>query len=85
MSKENQLIAIETNSINGEIVQTVNAHDLHEFLKVGKNFSNWIKDRIKQYEFVENQDYVIVDNLSSPTTAQRLRYQYRYGERAIDG
>ncbi|MGL9721761.1 antA/AntB antirepressor family protein [Symbiopectobacterium sp.] len=66
MSKENKLIAIETNSINGETVQTINARALHEFLKVGKDFTTWIKDRISQYEFVENQDYVIVDNLSSP-------------------
>ncbi|WP_252120398.1 antA/AntB antirepressor family protein [Symbiopectobacterium purcellii] len=62
MSKEHQLIAIETNSINGEAVQTVNARDLHEFLKVGKDFSNWIKDRIKQYGFVENIDYVVFAN-----------------------
>ncbi|WP_440863599.1 phage antirepressor KilAC domain-containing protein [Symbiopectobacterium purcellii] len=66
MSKEHELITIETNSINGETIQTVNARDLHEFLKVGKDFTTWIKDRISQYEFVENQDYVIVDNLSSP-------------------
>ncbi|CRL45102.1 AntA/AntB antirepressor [Sodalis glossinidius str. 'morsitans'] len=69
MSKENQLIAIETNSINGEAVQTANARDLHAFLKIGKDFTNWIKERIKQYGFVENVDYVIVDNLISPKSA----------------
>jgi phage anti-repressor protein len=25
---------------------------------VGKDFSNWIKDRIEQYDFLENQDFV---------------------------
>ncbi len=83
MSKLQQLIAIETNSINGATVQTVNARDLHEFLKVGKDFSNWIKDRIKQYEFVENQDYVIVDNLSSPKSASAKSRQQPIKDYAI--
>jgi len=37
----------------------VNAKELHEFLNVGKNFRAWIRDRIKDYGFVLNQDYVI--------------------------
>lgn len=53
------LIAIETNSINGELTQTVNARDLHAFLGVGRFFANWIKDRIVQYDFIENQDFII--------------------------
>ncbi|MFV9998408.1 MAG: antA/AntB antirepressor family protein [Arsenophonus endosymbiont of Dermacentor nuttalli] len=53
------LINIETKNMNGELIQTVNARDLHEFLEVGKEFANWIKDRISQYGFVENIDYTI--------------------------
>ncbi|MFS1584046.1 MAG: antA/AntB antirepressor family protein [Candidatus Arsenophonus phytopathogenicus] len=60
------LINIETKNINGALIQTVNARDLHAFLEIGKDFTTWIKDRIKQYAFVENQDYIIVENLSSP-------------------
>lgn len=40
--------------------QTVNARDLHAFLEVGKDFSTWIKKRIDDYGFVENQDYTTV-------------------------
>ncbi|MFS1564378.1 MAG: antA/AntB antirepressor family protein, partial [Candidatus Arsenophonus phytopathogenicus] len=58
------LINIETKNINDELIQTVNTLDLHAFLKIGKDFTTWIKDRIKQYGFVENQDYIIVENLS---------------------
>lgn len=83
MSKEHQLITIETNSINDEAVQTVNARDLHEFLKVGKDFTTWIKDRISQYEFVENQDYVIVDNLSSPKSGSAKSRQQPLKDYAI--
>ncbi|PAV06821.1 hypothetical protein CBG25_05470 [Arsenophonus sp. ENCA] len=60
------LINIETKNINNELIQTVNAPDLHAFLEIGKDFTTWIKDRINQYGFVENQDYIIVENLSSP-------------------
>lgn len=49
---------------NGEINQTpemlCNARDLHKFLNVGRDFSNWIKNRIKQYGFVKNQDFILV-------------------------
>jgi phage anti-repressor protein len=56
------LIHIQQQSIGGEPIQTVNARDLHTFLEVGKDFSNWIKDRIQQFEFVENQDFRILAN-----------------------
>lgn len=36
----------------------VNARELHEQLLVGKFFSNWIKDRINKYGFVEGEDYL---------------------------
>lgn len=43
----------------------VNARELHEFLDVGRDFSNWIKDRIAKYGFVEGEDY-------SPILANRV-------------
>lgn len=36
-----------------------NARDLHEFLEVGRDFSNWIRGRIEQYGFVEGEDYLV--------------------------
>lgn len=58
MSEIKTLIPVAAGEIGGEAVQTVNARDLHGFLEVGKDFSTWIKDRIDQYDFVENQDFV---------------------------
>jgi len=55
----NALITINQSTIADTTVQTVNARDLHAFLEVGKDFSTWFKDRIQQYEFLENQDFVI--------------------------
>lgn len=42
---------------NGQ--RAVSARELHEFLEVGKVFGAWINERIEQYGFIENQDYVV--------------------------
>lgn len=46
-----------------------NARDLHAFLQIGRDFSNWIKNRIEQYGFEEGNDFICVENLSSPNLA----------------
>lgn len=56
-----QLIAITTQHVAEDTVQTVDARALHVFLDVGKRFATWIKDHIEEYGFVERQDYVIFD------------------------
>lgn len=61
------LIPVFRAEIGGVEVDAVNARDLHAFLEVGKDFSNWIKDRIRKYEFVENQDFI----LDSPILANQ--------------
>lgn len=57
-----QLINIYSTTIGQEVKETVNARELHSFLEVGKDFSNWIKDRINSFGFVENQDFVVFAN-----------------------
>ena len=54
----NELISLTQSAINGELQQTVNARELHGFLESKQDFSTWIKNRIEQYDFVENQDFV---------------------------
>ena len=54
------LIPVQHESISGETVSTVDARTLHTFLEIGKDFSSWMKDRIQQYGFLENQDFAIV-------------------------
>ncbi|MGN2371854.1 antA/AntB antirepressor family protein [Clostridium cagae] len=53
---ENKLIKIITND-NGE--RLVNARELYEFLENKRQFTDWIRQRIDQYGFVENEDYSI--------------------------
>ena len=54
----NELIALNQSAINGELQQTVNARELHAFLQSKQDFSTWIKNRVEQYDFVENQDFI---------------------------
>ncbi|HED0463193.1 TPA: antA/AntB antirepressor family protein [Campylobacter coli] len=35
------------------------ARDLHFFIDAKRQFANWINERIENYDFIENQDYVI--------------------------
>ena len=58
----NELIPINAATIGGEEVNAVNARELHAFLEVGKDFSTWIKDRIKKYGFDEGVDFAKFDS-----------------------
>lgn len=63
-----QLIPVFEGTISNEPTLLVNARDLHGFLEVGKDFSNWIRARLNEYGFVENLDYI----LFSPNLAKTL-------------
>jgi phage anti-repressor protein len=58
------LIPVFTGTLQDQSVQLCNARDLHTFLQVGRDYSNWIKDRIETYGFIEGEDY-------SPNLANR--------------
>lgn len=62
----NPFPAVTEGAIGDSVVQTVNARDLHAFLGVGRDFSNWVKDRIAAYAFNEHSDFEIFEDLSSP-------------------
>jgi anti-repressor protein len=52
-----QLIKIQNQ--NGK--QAVDARELHEFMEVQTPFHKWVKRRINEYDFIENEDFVVVD------------------------
>lgn len=52
-----ELIPIKSATIGGEEINAVNARELHRFLENKDDFSHWMKDRIEQFGFVENQDF----------------------------
>ena len=53
-----QLVRVFSGLIGGVSAQVVDGRELHSFLKNGKQFADWIKHRISQYGFEENQDFV---------------------------
>ena len=55
----NELINIKViqKDFNGEKKRFVNARELYKWLGVGRDFSTWIKDRVKKYDFIEDLDY----------------------------
>lgn len=83
-----QLIPVFNGTIANETTLLVNARDLHTFLGVGKRFASWITERIEEYGFVENQDYISY----FPETGNRLWAREkrlppypRYSQRNGDG
>ncbi|EPX8618438.1 antA/AntB antirepressor family protein, partial [Escherichia coli] len=40
------------------------------FLGVKKVFAAWITNRISEYEFIENQDYILLSNLGKQTSGR---------------
>ncbi len=50
------------------LIQAVNARELHTFLQNKRQFSDWIKQRIAEYDFVENQDFVIISQICETMT-----------------
>ena len=56
--KFNELVPISNN--NNGLVETVNARDLWEYLGSKRQFTDWIKFKIKKYGFVESVDYTTI-------------------------
>ncbi len=72
-----ELLPITTQKIEQNTVRTVNARDVWEFLGVKKDFSNWIKDKIKNYDFIEGKDYARSPNLASErSTGSEHKIEY---------
>ena len=48
---------------NEQGIETVNARELHEFLEVKSKFADWFKNRVSEFGFVENSDFVSVSKI----------------------
>ncbi len=64
-----EIVKLKLAKIDGYDTQTCNARELHTFLGVGRDFSNWIKGRIAEYGFTEGEDYLVAQTLSTPNPA----------------
>lgn len=60
MNELQTLFPVSSDSLN---TPTIDGRKLHEWLGVGRDFTNWIKERIEKYGFLPSQDF-------SPTLAE---------------
>ena len=67
-------VLVKITEKNGKSV--VGARDLHQFLESKQEFANWIKNRIEKYGLVENEDYVVFDNLIKNPQGGRPQIEY---------
>jgi phage anti-repressor protein len=56
-SGETQLVPVYRGAIGGVPAHVVNARELHAYLESQRQFADWVKHRIEQYGFEENQDF----------------------------
>ena len=63
-------------AVNGELQQTVNARELHAFLESKQDFSTWIKNRVEQYDFVENADYLLHKFMEQTPSGAKHKIDY---------
>lgn len=68
-----QLVPVFNGTISNESALLCNARDLHKFLEVGRDFSNWIRERISEYGFIANLDYTEFSPNSAKTGGRRRK------------
>ena len=68
--------AISKVLIGDYVVETVDARAVHRALKVGRDFPNWIRDRVEGYNFLENQDFRIFANSGEKSGPSRQTLDY---------
>ena len=67
------IITLQNKQVGAEI-NSVNARELHSFIQAKQEFANWIKNRIKKYDFLENKDYIIVQTKKAGNNATLKEY-----------
>jgi len=72
------LINVAPRKFGTDSVSTVSARELHEFMEAGKDFSTWIKSRIDQYGFVENQDFICLETAPQNGGAGNRGFRIEY-------
>lgn len=70
---EGKIIPIYENN-KGE--QLINARELHKKLENKRQFANWIKQRIEQYDFIENEEFICFNKFVKAEKYQILHKIY---------
>ena len=54
------LVPVFSGQINCQAVFLCSARDLHAFLEVGRDFTNWFKTRVIEYGFESGTDFISI-------------------------
>jgi hypothetical protein len=57
-----ELIPVFAGEIAGVPTQLIDARTLHAFLESKQQFSNWIQNRIEEYGFTQDVDFIVINN-----------------------
>ncbi len=69
-----ELIKVNLTTFGNDEVNAINARDLHVFLESKQDFSTWIKNRIEQYSFVQDADFIQFHNFVESNSKARTEY-----------
>ena len=69
-------LEIKYELIGGKKIQAVNARDLWNALGSNRQFSNWIKDKLKSSQAVEGQDFIIFAQVGENSGRGRPEKEY---------
>lgn len=70
------LPAISEKIVSGNLIKTVDGREVHRFLKVGKDYTSWMKDRIKKFGFIEGVDYLLTEIGEQLPSGTKYRTEY---------
>ncbi|WNV05888.1 antA/AntB antirepressor family protein [Candidatus Methylospira mobilis] len=76
LSASDNLIPVFDGEIAGQSVQLVDARQLYSFLEIARDFTTWIKKRISDYGFTENQDYLLTKTGEQLPSGTKYRSDY---------
>ena len=54
------LIPVFNGLIQNQPVQLCNARELHAFVESKQQYTDWIKNRINEYGFIQDEDYFVI-------------------------
>lgn len=54
------LIPVFNGLIQNQPVQLCNARELHSFLEIQTRYNDWVKNRINEYGFIQDEDYLVI-------------------------
>ena len=54
------LIPVFNGLIQNQPIQLCNARELHAFLEIQTRYNDWINNRINEYGFIQDEDYLVI-------------------------